>query len=76
MPITNELRFIGTGKPARASVNPKINREPSRKGVQFSNIESQKAFQDIIKSELLPSIQDLGRNAVEIIRGTGIDITA
>ena len=75
MPITEPLRFVGTGELARVNVNPRVNREPGRKGVRFSNIDSQGEFKDVVRSELQPSVQELGRNAVQIPRSNGIDLS-
>ncbi len=66
--------MLEQGELARANVNPRVNREPSRKGVKFSNIDSQSDFKNVVRSELRPSAQDLGRNAVQIPRSTGINL--
>jgi len=76
MPATSELRFIGTGKPARANVNPRISREETRKSIRVTGVVTQQDFRATIQSELLPSIRELGRGAVKIINGTGIYLTA
>ena len=76
MAITNVLRFIGTGKPARANINPRLNHEPSRNAIQIASVESQQDFRATIKSKLQPSSQELGRKAQKLSKGTGFDITA
>ncbi len=75
MAITEPLRFVGTGELARVNVNPRLNREPGRRGVRFSNIDSQSEFKAIVRSEVQSSAQELGRSAVQIPRSNRIDLS-
>lgn len=75
MPIPIQLRFIGTGKPLRVNINPRLEREASRNGIVFSGIRSKREFNNVI-SESKPSIQEIGNKAVNIARSSGIDLSA
>ena len=75
MPIPIQLRFIGTGKPLRVNINPRLEREASRKGVVFSGIKTKREFNNVV-SDLKPSVEELGNKAVNIARSTGIDLSA
>jgi len=68
-PMHNPL----TGNPVRVNVNPHIDREPSRKGIVYSNMKSTKDLNQLIKNESMPTFNDLGDKAVTIMRSTGID---
>ena len=73
MPIPVSLNFVGTGKPIRVNTNPQINRNASRKGVLLTGIKSRSELNQIKKSLLDPTFEDVGRKAVTIMRSTGID---
>lgn len=75
MPIPIQLRFIGTGKPVRVNVNPRLEREASSKGIKFSGIKTKREFNNVTK-DLQPSVQELGNKAVNIARSSGIDLSA
>lgn len=75
MPIPIQLRFIGTGKPVRVNVNPRLEREASSNGIKFSGIKTKREFNNVIKG-LQPSVQELGNKAVNIARSSGIDLSA
>lgn len=75
MAIQTQLRFIGTGKPLRVNVNPRLDREASRKGIRFSGIKTKREFNEVNKRSQ-PSVEELGRNAVKIPRSLGIDLSA
>ena len=60
----SDLRFVGTGKSMNPFTNPRINRGPSRKGIEFSGIKSTNELSEKIKQNMLPKISDLGDSAV------------
>ena len=70
MPLQiNNLRFVGTGKPMKPNLtNLKMSREPSSKGVLQSGAESIREFQQINKTKVNPTPQDLGRYTNQIPR--------
>ncbi len=59
----NSLRFQGTGKPVRPYTNPRVNREPSRKGISYSGIGSMSEFNKQIAQRTDASPRELGRGA-------------
>ena len=74
MPIVSPMRNPLTGDPVRVNVNPQLNREPGRKGIIYSGLESTREFHQLVRNETVPSIQDLGNKAVTVLRSTGIDL--
>ncbi|MFC1554935.1 hypothetical protein ACFL7D_09890 [candidate division KSB1 bacterium] len=73
-----ELRFIATGKPMTPDINPKIDREASRKGVMQSGVETRGDLNRLIQEEIVPSLMEIGRNATKVVssKGAGIDVMA
>ncbi|MFC1557510.1 hypothetical protein ACFL6I_08130 [candidate division KSB1 bacterium] len=74
MAIRNELSFIGTGKPMRVNVNPRLDREPLRRGVMLSGIETRREFNQVIKSEIVPNTKELGQAAVKLQNQSGFSV--
>ncbi len=74
----NQINFLGTGRPITPNTNPSINREPSRRGVQYSGIKNVREFQQLISSKLDIKPDELGKGASEIRRafGSNMNITA
>jgi len=70
MPIS-ELRFFGTGRSMNPYSNPTINREPSRRGVEFSGIKSPGELEQKLRQKLVPNVYELGDAAVSIARQSG-----
>ena len=64
----SDLRFIGTGKSMNPFTNPKLNRDPSRKGIEFSGIKSTNELGEKLRANMLPKISDLGDGAVKVMR--------
>jgi len=75
IPIPVQLRFVGTGKPVRVNVNPRVERDTSRNGVKFSGIKTKRELNDVTKASK-PNVQELGNKAVNIPRSSGIDLSA
>ncbi len=76
MAIKPVMRFVGTGKPMNAGVNPRIKREASQKGVERSGVASKGEFNSVVNRENQPSNHELGRRATDIMHSPGLDLLA
>ncbi len=76
MAIRPVLRFVGTGKPATANVNPRVERDASRKGVMMSGIDTNGEFKQIVKQDRQNSPQELANSAVQVPRKAGVNFLA
>ncbi|MFC1477629.1 hypothetical protein ACFL6L_04080 [candidate division KSB1 bacterium] len=70
--MPDALRFLSTGKPMRINVNPRLDREPSKRGVRMSGMTTRKEFQQVIKQERTPNSKELGRKAVTLQKSSGL----
>lgn len=75
---TQPIRFLGTGTPVSPVKNPRINREPTKRGIEFSGVTSARELKKNIQSKLNVPPTEIGRSAVTISRivKSGFDAVA
>ena len=71
MSLAGPLVYYGTGKPVNPVKSLRVNREPSRQGVEMSSARTPSDFNALVKNVRTPSIRELGQNAVRIQKSTG-----
>ena len=79
MPIgPTSIRFLGNGRETRPFKNLRVNREPTRKGIERSNPKTIGEFNQLsLALNGLKDPESLGRAAVGLIQnGGGIDLLA
>ena len=75
----SDIRFFGTGRSMNPFTNANVNREPSRKGIEFSGAKSPSELNDKIRTVLQPRISELGDAAVKVtrqMRSGNVNVTA
>ena len=68
MSLVPPLSFIGTGKAARPQFQPRVTREPSRRGIQLSGQTRFSDFRAVNRQLTQGPIQEVGQRAAEIAR--------
>ncbi len=76
MAIRPVLRFVGTGKPATPNINPRVDRQASRRGVMMSGIDTNGEFNQVIKQERQNSPQQIASAALAVPNKAGVNYLA
>lgn len=76
MAMMPPLTYRATGKPIRPATYPQIrvNREPTRKGVEQSGVRKFGEFSDLVKQQSQVDLRTLGRGAVKLQKSLGISV--
>ena len=63
MAITPPITSVGTGKPVKAGIPLRVNRNPSRQAVQLSSAETFREFSALKSQRSKPSNDEIGQRA-------------